>query len=213
MHLVLADSSCEFSTSEDYKHLITNLYEALNEGTEYTPERFIKHVDCKPQLESFDDIRVLDSFFGLSCRLKTKPDNLAGAIMIVSPAVACAGSKTIYENYIEAMYFWYCDQEAAWERLEYIFEVLNAKLYHNKNLRGARLHKGKVYSSATLVIDVSNNIRILRDLLSAKRVIVAGVESQMLSTYAAFLRSHDEMDVDIEVLSEDDKTLIVNIVA
>ena len=91
--------------------------------------------------------------------------------------------------------------------------MLNAKLYHNKNLRGARLHKGKVYSSATLVIDVSNNIRILRDLLSAKRVIVAGVESQMLSTYAAFLRSHDEMDVDIEALSEDDKTLIVNIVA
>lgn len=73
--------------------------------------------------------------------------------------------------------------------------------------------RGKVYRSATLVVDVSKDIRCLRDLLTAKKVIVSGVESKVLKPFADFIGSHGEMEVDIEVLSEDDKTLVVNIVA
>lgn len=213
LHLIKKDSECEFSTSDDYKDLVVNLYNAITDKKEYTPERFVKCVDCKQQPENLDDIRVLDSFFGLSCGLKDKPDNLAGVLMVIAPAVACVNSPTIFENYMDAVFYYYVDQEAAWERLEYIFEVLNATLYRDVYLRGARLHKGKVYRSATLVVDVSKDIRCLRDLLTAKKVIISGVESKVLKPFADFIGSHGEMEVDIEVLSEDDKTLVVNIVA
>lgn len=213
MRLIKEDSKCEFSTSGDYKDLVVNLYNAIADKKEYTPERYVKCVDCKPRPENFDDIRVSDSFFGLACGLKDKPDNLAGVLMVMSPAVACVGSPTIFENYMEAVFYYYVDQEAAWERLEYIFEVLNATLYRDRDLRGAKLNKGKVYRSAVLVVDVSDDIRCLRDLLTAKKVIVYGVEAQVLKPFADFIGSHGEMEVDIEVLSEDDKTLVVNIVA
>lgn len=87
------------------------------------------------------------------------------------------------------------------------------KEYYTKAMRNARLHKGKVYRSATLVVDVSKNIRCLRDLLTAKKVIVSGVESKVLKPFADFIGSHGEMEVGIEVLSEDEETLVVNIVA
>lgn len=87
------------------------------------------------------------------------------------------------------------------------------KEYYTKVRRNARLHKGKVYRSATLVVDVSKNIRCLRDLLTAKKVIVSGVESKVLKPFADSIGSHGEMEVGIEVLSEDEETLVVNIVA
>lgn len=63
------------------------------------------------------------------------------------------------------------------------------------------------------MVDVSNNIRCLRDLHSAKKVIISGVESPMLNTFADFLGRNGELEVNIEVLSDTDSQMIVNIVA
>lgn len=87
------------------------------------------------------------------------------------------------------------------------------KEHYIRARRNTRLRDKKVYSSAILVVDVSNNIRCLRDLHSAKKVIVSGVESQMLNTFADFLRRNGELEVNIEVLSNTDSQMIVNIVA
>lgn len=87
------------------------------------------------------------------------------------------------------------------------------KEHYTRARRNARLRDKKVYSSAILVVDVSNNVRCLRDLHSAKKVIVSGVESQTLNTFADFLRRNGELEVNIEVLSNTDSQMIVNIVA
>lgn len=42
LHLIKKDSECEFSTSDDYKDLVVNFYNAITDKKEYTPERYMK---------------------------------------------------------------------------------------------------------------------------------------------------------------------------
>lgn len=134
LHLIKKDSECEFSTSDDYKDLVVNLYNAITDKKEYTPERFVKCVDCKPQPENLDDIRVLDSFFGLSCGLKDKPDNLAGVLMVIARntikvlSIGAKLTKREYQNHVVRLLRAAADWESAADTEKcaaYMLQVLN----------------------------------------------------------------------------------------